>query len=145
MTPPPALAAGSPFPRPWALASPLPQLNLTSPFGRRINPLTQAPDEMHTGQDFGASCGTPVRAAAQGTVSFAGWDAGGGGNRLVIDHGAGLQTTYNHLSEITVQEGQKIARGQVTAKVGTTGSSTGCHLHFEVVHRGTPVDPARWL
>lgn len=142
---PSAPAAGPTFPRAGAFASPLLQLNLTSPFGHRTNPLTQAPDEMHTGQDFGASCGTPVRAAALGTVSFAGWDAGGGGNRLVVDHGAGLQTTYNHLSAITVREGQKIARGQVTARVGTTGSSTGCHLHFEVLLRGTPVDPAPWL
>ncbi len=143
--PPRGPAASHALPRAAVFASPLPQLNLTSPFGRRSNPLTQAPDEMHTGQDFAASCGTPVRAAAQGTVSFAGWHADGGGNRMVVDHGAGLQTTYNHLSAITVREGQQIARGQIAARVGTTGSSTGCHLHFEVLLRGTPVDPGPWL
>lgn len=145
ITPPSAPGGGPPGSRAGTLASPLAQLNPTSPFGFRVNPLTGAPDQLHTGQDFAANCGTPVRVAAEGVVSFSGWDAGGGGNRLVVDHGAGLQTTYNHLSAIIVREGQRIARGEVAARVGTTGSSTGCHLHFEVLLRGAPVDPAPWL
>jgi murein DD-endopeptidase MepM/ murein hydrolase activator NlpD len=145
MAPATVAKGGPPASRAWAFASPLPELTLTSRFGYRVNPLTGAPNELHTGQDFGASCGTAVAATAEGTVSFAGWDGGGGGNRLVIDHGAGIQTTYNHLSAITVKEGQRIERGEVAARVGTTGSSTGCHLHFEVLLRGVPVDPAPWL
>jgi murein DD-endopeptidase MepM/ murein hydrolase activator NlpD len=145
MAPATVAKGGPPASHAWAFASPLPELFLTSPFGYRVNPLTGAPNELHTGQDFGASCGSPVSGTAEGTVSFAGWDGGGGGNRLVIDHGAGIQTTYNHLSVITVKEGQRIERGEVAARVGATGSSTGCHLHFEVLLRGVPVDPAPWL
>ena len=82
-------------------------------------------------------------AAASGKVTFAGWHAYGGGNRVVIDHGNGLETTYNHLSSSSVQVGQKVNRGDAVALSGTTGASTGCHLHFEVMVNGEVVDPDR--
>ena len=69
----------------------------------------------------------------------------GGGNRVVIDHGNGLETTYNHLSSFSVKEGQTVSRGEAIALSGTTGASTGCHLHFEVQVNGEVVDPTGWL
>ena len=127
------------------LADPVAVPVRTSPFGLRTNPLTGEADEMHHGLDFGAACGTPVIASAEGTVTVAGWHPFGGGNRLEIDHGNGLKTTYNHLERIDVPVGQQMALGSKIATVGTTGNSTGCHLHFEVVLDGTPVDPEAWL
>ena len=76
------------------------ELIKTSPFGYRVSPITGYAGELHTGQDYGAPCGTPVAAAAGGTVVEAGFQVGGGGNRIVVDHGNGLETTYNHLSTI---------------------------------------------
>jgi murein DD-endopeptidase MepM/ murein hydrolase activator NlpD len=103
--------------------------------------------KLHNGQDFGAPCGTPVYAAADGTVVETGW-AGGYGNRVVIAHGSvngvSLATTYNHLSSFAGASGS-VSRGQVVGYVGTTGMSTGCHLHFETRESGTPVDPVKWL
>lgn len=136
--PQPAAAEGT-------LSAPLDTVNMTSGFGSRINPLTGAAGEVHTGQDFGISCGTDVHAAASGVVESAGWHAYGGGNRIVIDHGHGLKTTYNHLSGIGVQVGDRIERGQTVGQSGSTGASTGCHLHFEVMVDGEKVDPLGWL
>jgi murein DD-endopeptidase MepM/ murein hydrolase activator NlpD len=128
-----------------SLSAPLKKLLPTSGFGHRISPLTGWSGELHSGQDFGATCGSGVRAAAAGTVVFAAWDATGAGNRVVIDHGGGLETTYNHLLSIEIAEGDTVDRGAPIARVGTTGASTGCHLHFEVLLEGQPVDPLGWL
>ncbi|WP_246165460.1 M23 family metallopeptidase [Arthrobacter yangruifuii] len=117
----------------------------TSGFGHRTSPITGEAGEMHNGQDFAAACGTAVNAAASGTVVFAGWHPYGGGNRVVIDHGNGVETTYNHLAEIAVTVGTEINRGFLVGASGTTGSSTGCHLHFEVMVNGEVVDPLNWL
>ncbi len=98
----------------------------------------------HTGLDFAASSGTPVRAAASGTVVSTGY-AGAYGNRVVIRHGNGLETTYNHMSSISVSPGQKVSTGQRVGRVGSTGNSTGPHLHFEVSKNGRFMNPATWL
>lgn len=134
----PAASAGS-------LGPPLAKLATASPFGFRVSPITGGSGDFHRGQDFVAQCGTSVLAAASGTVTFVGWHEYGGGNRVVVDHGNGLETTYNHLSSATVKEGQTVARGDVVALSGTTGASTGCHLHFEVQVNGEVVDPTGWL
>ncbi|MCG2621037.1 M23 family metallopeptidase [Arthrobacter sp. I2-34] len=126
------------------LSQPMDAMKMTSPFGMRINPVTGAAGEMHTGQDYGVPCGTPVHAAAGGTIKSAGW-VDMYGNRVVIDHGNGLETTYNHLTSIGTHQGAKVSRGDLIAESGTTGNSTGCHLHFEVVVGGKMVDPKSWL
>ena len=110
---------------------------LTSPFGMRWG-------RMHEGIDIGAPEGTPIYAAAGGTVIYAGWE-GGYGNLTVIDHGNGLSTAYGHQSQIAASNGQTVARGQVIGYVGNTGHSFGPHLHFEVRVNGTPVDPLQYL
>lgn len=115
----------------------------TSPFGPRFHPILRV-WKVHTGQDHAAACGTPVVAVKDGTVTFAG-SLGGYGGRVVIDHGAGLATTYNHLSGYAASPGLAVRQGQVIGYVGTTGLSTGCHLHFEVSVAGTLVDPAPYL
>lgn len=127
------------------LGAPLAQLVTASPFGFRVSPITGGTGDFHRGQDFVAQCGTSVLAAASGKVTFAGWHQFGGGNRVVIDHGNGLETTYNHLSSFNVKVGQAVSRGDVVALSGTTGASTGCHLHFEVQVNGEVVDPMGWL
>lgn len=127
-----------------SLAAPLDRAVLSSPFGTRISPITGA-GELHTGQDMSEACGTTVKAAAAGTVTFAGWHAYGGGNRVVVKHANGLETTYNHLSATDVVVGQTVDRGEAIARVGSTGASTGCHLHFEVLVDGKNVDPLGWL
>ncbi|MBG6180902.1 M23 family metallopeptidase [Arthrobacter sp. CAN_A1] len=131
-------------PGPGSLMSPLESLSPSSPFGERLNPITGEPGEFHYGLDFGAPCGTPVHAADAGTVRAVGWHPWGGGNRVEIDHGNGLITTYNHLEGISVKTGDTVAVSQVVAAVGTTGSSTGCHLHFETIRDGSHVDPKGW-
>lgn len=127
------------------LSAPLKVMNKSSPFGGRVNPLTGALGEVHEGEDFAVGCGTDVFAAAEGKVTFAAWHTYGGGNRVVIDHGNGLSTTYNHLTSSSVKVGQKVTRGELIAQSGTTGNSTGCHLHFEVVVDDEKVDPEGWL
>ena len=118
---------------------------ITSPFGLRYHPILHI-WRLHSGIDFGIPCGTPVYAAAAGTIISAGW-AGGYGNRVVIDHGmvrgVDLATTYNHLTRIVA--GGHVRRGQLIAYSGTTGLSTGCHLHFETLVNGTFVNPMNWL
>lgn len=127
-----------------ALAAPLTALTPSSPFGERDSPINGA-GEFHRGLDFSSPCGTDVFAAAEGKVVFSGWHPYGGGNRVEVEHGNGLKTTYNHLASSSVQVGEQVARGAMIASVGTTGSSTGCHLHFEVYLDGDVVDPAPWL
>jgi murein DD-endopeptidase MepM/ murein hydrolase activator NlpD len=113
---------------------------ITSPFGWRSNPFGGAP-EFHQGLDIAAPTGTTVTAAAGGTVIMAQW-YGGYGNYILIDHGGGYSTGYGHLSAIYVSQGQTVQRGQAIGAVGSTGQSTGPHLHFEVRINGKPVDPA---
>ena len=128
------------------LATPLAaELVQTSGFGYRVSPITGSAGELHRGQDFAAACGTDVTAAASGTVTFAGWHDGGGGNRVVVDHGNGVETTYNHMSNLVVGVGATVERGDLVGASGTTGASTGCHLHFEVMVNGDVVDPLGWL
>lgn len=127
------------------LSLPLRNIVETSGFGKRVNPITGEHGEEHTGQDYSAQCGTEVIASAGGTVVYSQWHEYGGGNRVEIDHGNGLVTSYNHLQENKVKVGQKVQRGDVIALVGTTGSSTGCHLHFEVLIDDVKVDPKGWL
>ncbi len=119
---------------------------ISSPFGQRFHPILRI-WRLHSGQDFAAACGTPVHAAADGEIISAGW-AGGYGNRIVIDNGElrgnGVATTYNHLSRI-VRSGGSVAKGQLIGYSGTTGLSTGCHLHFEVLVNGNFVDPRNWF
>jgi murein DD-endopeptidase MepM/ murein hydrolase activator NlpD len=128
-----------------SLSAPLASLRGTSGFGYRVSPMTGLSGELHSGQDFSAACGTVVTAAAAGTVTFAAWHPYGGGNRVVVDHGNGLETTYNHLSLMDVAEGEPVERGSGVGQSGSTGASTGCHLHFEVMVSGRPVDPLSWL
>jgi peptidoglycan hydrolase-like protein with peptidoglycan-binding domain len=96
----------------------------------------------HTGIDFPAAAGAPVGAAGRGTVAFAGWNRGGYGNLVVIRHRLGFESWYAHLSSISVGPGQAVAGGTLIGAVGSTGRSTGPHLHFEVRQFGTPIDPA---
>ena len=116
---------------------------ITSRFGPRFHPILQV-WKLHTGTDIGAACGTPVKAAKDGSVTSAGV-AGGYGNRVVLDHGQGLATTYNHLSSYAAAVGMQVRQGQVIGYVGTTGLSTGCHLHFEVMVNGVLVDSGPYL
>jgi len=116
---------------------------ITSGFGWRVHPIYGS-RRFHTGIDFGVPIGTPVRAAERGTVLYAGW-YGGYGYTVIINHGGGITTLYAHNSRITVGVGQEIQRGQVVAASGSTGLSTGPHVHFEVRVNGQPVDPRRYL
>lgn len=119
---------------------------ITSGFGMRYHPILHY-SRLHAGTDFGAACGTPVRAAASGRIVRAGW-VGGFGNQVLVAHGRmkgkQLASSYNHLSRIVVRSGH-VSRGQLIAYSGTTGLSTGCHLHFEVYVNGTHVNPMNWL
>lgn len=133
--------------RPMAgtLFSPLEVAQVTSKFGLRVSPISGAPDDNHLGQDYGSPCGTPVYAADSGTVTFSGWHEYGGGNRVDVDHGNGLKTSYNHMESNAVKVGDVVDVGAVVGAVGTTGASTGCHLHFETIDAERKwVDPAGW-
>ncbi len=116
---------------------------VTSPFGVRPSPW-DGEREMHAGLDIAAQYGRPVAASAGGEVVFAGRDAGYGG-LVVIDHGSHMHTLYGHLSALYVREGQHVRPGQAIGAVGSTGRSTGAHLHYEVRVNGSPVDPRRFL
>lgn len=103
------------------------------------------PGRWHTGLDFPEPMGTPIHAGGVGTVSFAGFNKGGYGNLVVITHRLGFESWYGHQSRIIVSAGQRVNGGQTIGYVGSTGHSTGPHLHFEVRHFGTPVDPRPYL
>ena len=132
-----------PVPKGLVLSSPLANPIITSLFGPRIHPILETLRN-HDGLDLGAPLGEPIRAAAAGTVVSASV-RGGYGNATIIDHGGGLATLYAHQSEFAVIPGQVVKAGQVIGKVGSTGLSTGPHLHFEVRVRGVPVDPLLYL
>ena len=119
------------------------EVEFTSGFGVRSDPFLGRP-AMHTGLDFRAQMGDPVRATANGKVASSGW-AGGYGRMVEIDHGNGLSTRYGHLSEISVKVGDIIKIGQVIGAVGSTGRSTGPHLHYETRIDGDAVDPQKFL
>ncbi|HEY9860756.1 MAG TPA: peptidoglycan DD-metalloendopeptidase family protein [Candidatus Obscuribacterales bacterium] len=116
---------------------------ITSGFGWRTHPILGY-ERFHSGTDFGADYGSTIRAANAGIVIYAGW-YGGYGNAIVIDHGNGITTLYGHASELFAAEGQVVQRGQAIASVGSTGLSTGPHLHFEVRQAGEPVDPMNYF
>lgn len=116
---------------------------ITSRFGWRTHPIS-GDRRLHTGTDFGAARGTPIVAAADGIVVSAG-PRGGYGNTVDIAHGKGVVTRYAHQSLVLVRPGQRVRQGQVIGRVGSTGNSTGPHLHFEVRVDGRPRDPARHL
>jgi murein DD-endopeptidase MepM/ murein hydrolase activator NlpD len=130
---------------PPALGVPVAGATVTSLFGHRVNPLDGSTPEFHTGVDYGSPCGTDVVAAGAGVVTESGWHDYGGGHRVAVDHGGGLQTTYNHLSVPGAPVGEVVQRGNVVGSIGSTGSSTGCHLHFEVLLDARKVDPLPWL
>ncbi len=116
---------------------------ITSLFGWRVHPILGY-ERFHSGVDFAADYGSPIRAANDGYVIFAGW-YGGYGNAVILDHGNGISTLYGHAEELLVAEGQAVQRGQAIATVGSTGLSTGPHLHFEVRQAGEPIDPLAFL
>jgi len=117
---------------------------LESGFGGRANPFGGGSYEFHSGQDIEAAWGDPVVAGASGTVTFVGWQ-NGYGQLIVIDHGGGLTTRYGHLSHIDVFQGQAVARSEFIGRVGSTGRSTGPHLHYEVRFNDEPVNPLQYL
>jgi len=143
LTPPTGTTLASPARGGLALSVPLAGAPTSSPFGVRADPFTGHPAH-HAGLDLAAPEGTPVESSAPGLVVQAG-PRPGYGLAVEIDHGLGITTLYAHASEILVQAGQRVERGEAVARVGETGRSTGPHLHFEVRTQGTPVDPRRAL
>ncbi|MGH9933286.1 MAG: peptidoglycan DD-metalloendopeptidase family protein [Pyrinomonadaceae bacterium] len=117
---------------------------LESGFGGRRNPFGGSSYEFHSGQDIDAQTGDPVVAGASGKVTFVGWQ-NGYGQLVVIDHGGGLTTRYGHLSHIDVSQEQTVERGHFIGRVGSTGRSTGPHLHYEIRINDEPVDPLQYL
>lgn len=113
---------------------------VASGFGYRIDPIYKD-RRLHAGLDFTAPMGTPIYATADGVIKDAGFNTGGYGNRVLINHGFGYETMYAHLVKIKARVGQKIKRGEVIGYVGNSGKSTGPHCHYEVHRYGTPVDP----
>ena len=141
-------------PSAFGLRSPFNGVRISSGFGWRATPpgtidFYGQGGYMHTGIDFAAACGTPVYAAAAGTVYSAGWANDGGGNNVKISHGVvqgnSLTTIYYHNVSVTVSSGQQVSQGQLIAYSGTTGNSTGCHSHFETWLNGRAVDPMNLL
>lgn len=127
----------------YALAWPLPEsARITSPFGMREHPVLGV-RRMHAGVDLGTATGTPVRAVAAGVVRRASSD-GVNGRILVLDHGRGVTTIYCHNDELLVQDGERVARGQIISYSGNTGRSTGPHLHYQLDLAGQAVDPLRY-
>jgi murein DD-endopeptidase MepM/ murein hydrolase activator NlpD len=119
------------------------EIDPTSGFGYRMDPFTRGP-ALHTGLDLRAEAGSLVRATAAGRVTIAEY-TGGYGNLVEIDHGNGLATRYGHLSGFLVAPGDRVEAGEMVGRAGSTGRSTGSHLHYETRINGEPVDPARFL
>lgn len=118
-------------------------IEVTSGYGRRLDPFLRQL-ALHSGVDLRGTTGDPVRAAASGTITFAGSHAGYG-LMVEVDHGNGLSTRYAHLSKVIAKEGTRVSSGTIVGEVGSTGRSTGPHLHFEVRSNGEAVDPQRYL
>ncbi len=116
---------------------------ISSEFGYRVHPISGA-RRLHAGMDIAAGSGTPIGAAGAGTVIFAGW-RGGYGNCIIIDHGGGIATLYGHQSSLAASVGQSVSAGQVIGYVGSTGYSTGPHLHWEVRVNGSPTNPRGYI
>jgi murein DD-endopeptidase MepM/ murein hydrolase activator NlpD len=136
-------AAAQPSTKGWVLPLPVGSYTPTSPFGWRVHPILHD-WKLHTGQDLGAPLGTPVYAAAAGRVTTAGLN-GTAGNQIILDHDGTVQSVYDHLSVIGVPVGARVRAGQLLGRVGSTGRSTGAHLHFEIRLRGQPIDPVPFL
>jgi murein DD-endopeptidase MepM/ murein hydrolase activator NlpD len=119
------------------------EVDMSSPFGMRMDPFMKGP-AIHTGIDLRGDKGDPVRVTANGTVSIASWQ-GGYGNMVEVDHGNGFSTRYGHMSQIDVKVGQAVRIGQTIGLIGSTGRSTGPHLHYETRIDGEPVDPQKFL
>ena len=124
----------------WPVAS---YVYVSSRFGLRVHPIT-GEKKSHTGIDIASNQGTAVYASDGGSVTLAGWN-GGYGNCIMIDHGNGYVTLYGHLSSISVSVGQTVSQGATIGAVGSTGNSTGPHLHFEVLKNGTRIDPEQFF
>ena len=118
---------------------------ITSPYGTRVDPVTGVASAFHEGVDIADDYGTPIVATAAGTVTFAGYTEGGYGNLVEIDHGNGFVTRYGHNSAVLVTPGMTVKQGQVIALMGSTGKSTGAHVHYEVRINGSAVDPMVFL
>ena len=116
----------------------------TSGYGVRSDPF-RGGAAMHAGIDLAGPSGTPIYATADGVVRRSGWNSGGYGNLIEVDHGRGIETRYGHLSRILVREGQPVKRGQLIGRMGSTGRSTGNHLHYEVRIEGKPVNPIPFM
>ena len=117
--------------------------NISSPFGMREHP-TSGKDEFHSGIDLSISPGTPVKATADGIVTYSGWH-GGSGNLVGLEHGHGFSTFYAHNKSTIVNIGQKVRRGDIIGYSGTTGNSTGPHVHYEIWKDGKAINPATYL
>ncbi len=117
---------------------------VASGFGYRIDPLYKD-YRLHAGLDFSAPIGTPIYATSDGVIQAAGFNTDGYGNKVVINHGYGYQTLYGHMVRVKAKVGQSIKRGEVIGYVGSTGKSTGAHLHYEVIKRGAKVDPVYYF
>ncbi|HEX7871513.1 MAG TPA: M23 family metallopeptidase [Sphingobium sp.] len=122
---------------------PVDDIKLTSNFGVRNDPFNGS-HRMHQGIDIPGAIGTPIYATADGVVSRAEW-AGGYGNLVEVNHGNGLQTRYGHMSKLIAQPNQRVVRGQLIGLMGSTGRSTGSHLHYEVRIAGAAVNPIPYL
>lgn len=117
---------------------------VASGFGYRIDPIYKTP-KMHTGIDFTAATGTPIYATGDGTVKESGYDNGGYGNNVVINHGYGYESLYGHMKKVKVRTGDRVKRGEVIGWIGSTGKSTGPHLHYEVIKNGEKIDPIHFF
>lgn len=117
---------------------------ITSGFGQRRDPFEQAEGEFHRGVDIANALGTPINATADGVVRVASWQ-GGYGRMVMIEHGCGFRTYYGHTSKLLVKPGDRVKRGDVIALMGTSGHSTGYHLHYEIWQNGRVVNPVRFM
>ncbi|UCE80101.1 MAG: M23 family metallopeptidase [Nitrospiraceae bacterium] len=125
-------------PKGWPVAG-----RLTSSYGRREHPKSRRRD-FHSGVDIAAGPGTPVTVTADGIVSFSGW-AGGNGNLVVVEHGHGYSTFYAHNKKVNVKVGQEVRRGDIISFIGSTGNSTGPHVHYEIWKEGKSLNPYKFI